>query len=138
MPTEIIGLDKTLAHLERIGEIPAAMKDTMQEAVLYVHSQVPPYPYWPKRRTGRLGRSITTMQAGGEPGALSRVEVPAFGGDVVGVVGTNVIYARRVISAGEQGKAWADRWWTLQGVVKNSWSGIVDIFKNMVHGKVEG
>lgn len=137
---EIIGLEPTLAHLERIGEIPAAMGGTMKEAVLYVHSQVPPYPAPPPastyRRTGTLGRTVTTMQ-GAEPSALSRVEVGALGGSVVGVIGTRLHYATEVISEGEQIKVHAGRWWTLQGVVKNSWSGIVDIFKRMVHGKVE-
>lgn len=141
MTTEIIGLPAALAHLDRIGEIPAAMKDTMQEAVLYVHSQVPPYPAPPPlstyRRTGTLGRTITTMQ-GGEPSALSRVEVSGLGGSVVGVIGTRLHYAPEVISEGEQIRVHAGRWWTLQGVVKGAWSGIVDIFKKMVHEKVEG
>jgi len=140
MPTEINGLDKTLAHLDRIGEIPAAMGDTMKEAVLYVHSQVPPYPAPPPastyRRTGTLGRTVTTMQ-GSEPSALSRVEVSTLGGIVVGVIGTRLEYAPFVISEGNQAKVHAGRWWTLQGVVKSSWSGIVDIFRKMVKGKVE-
>lgn len=137
----VVGLDKTLAHLERIGEIPAAMGDTMKEAVLFVHSQVPPYPAAPPastyRRTGTLGRTITTMQ-GTEPSALSRVEVSAIGGNVVGIIGTRLNYAPFVISEGNQAKTHVGRWWTLQGVVKGAWSGVVDIFRKMVHGKVEG
>lgn len=138
---EIIGLDRTLAHLERIGEIPAAMGGTMKEAVLYVHSQVPPYPAPPVgstyRRTGTLGRTVTTMQ-GSEPSALSRVEVSALGGNVVGIIGTRLDYGPEVISEGEQIRVHAGRWWTLQGTIKNAWGGIVDIFRKMVHGKVEG
>lgn len=109
--------------------IQPALKSGMHEAVLYVHSQVPPYPAPPIGstyiRTGQLGRSIT-----------ERVEELSQG--VAGYIGTNTIYAPWVISSeavggrGPQARVHQGRWWTLQGVVERSAANVQKIFERVV------
>ena len=63
---QIKGLDKLNKKLKRLQgkEIKDALHKTTDKAVKYVHSQVPEYPAPPPastyRRTGTLGRQITT------------------------------------------------------------------------------
>lgn len=134
-------------------------------AVLYVHSQIPPYPprpftreggsifvserqrRWffaalargeievPYRRTGTLGRTVTSMK-GAAPGALSRVETLASG-RTVGIIGGNLKYLRYVVGEGEQYWMHAGRWYTLQEVVRNAVPGVIDIFAKFVSSSVE-
>lgn len=125
---EIRGLDELVRKAQRMGRDTGPMLTrTMDRAVKYVHSQVPPYPPAPPdsryRRTGLLGRSITT-------------EVRALGGTTVGVIGTNVAYAPDVISSepanGAGPQAWYHKrtgWYTLQGVVAKAERQIVVIFE---------
>lgn len=121
----------------KLGRIKAGIgpesQRAMKRAVLYVHSQTPPYPPPPPgsryRRTGTLGRTITAMGSASGP-ALSRVETA--GGTVVGYVGSSVKYAGYVID--EENQAWMHkgRWWTLQSVVAKSRDGIRRIFDDAI------
>lgn len=105
----------------------ARMKPTIkiaaQKAVDYVHSQVPPYPptlaNQRYRRTGRLGRSITT-------------DVRVLGADVVGTIGTNVRYAPDVIGLGKQKPIHENRWWTLEKVVSDNKTRAIEIFEEQL------
>lgn len=123
-----------LADLERKFEkagrdLRPELEQTTDRAVKYVHSSVPGYPPPPAgstyERTGTLGRSLTT-------------EVRALGGDVVGAIGTNVVYSPWVISdepamgAGPQAWMHVGRWWTLQGVVEKARDAVVGIYREMV------
>lgn len=112
------------------GELSQSMKKATEKAVLYVHSKVPAYP--PTRpgqtykRTGDLGRSITT-------------DVKSISGGYQGSIGTNKIYAPwvisdRSVSGGSGPQAWMHkgRWWTLQGVVKDNVDGVMEIFRRAV------
>lgn len=151
MPITVEGmkeLEKKLGSLERLND--EFVSPTMEEATHFVHSKVPPYPpakrgrqpfvsakqrryvmaaisrgeiTIPYRRTGLLGRSITT-------------EVRSIGATVQGVIGTNTQYAPWVISdeetpngLGPQSRYHADHWWTLQGVVGDSLPDVIRIFE---------
>jgi hypothetical protein len=110
-------------------DVKAAMPDLTKTAVLYVQSEIPPYPPpLPDQRyvrTGTLGRVVTSF-GGGEPGALSRVETLDSG--AVGYVGGRLEYIADVIGEGQQAAIHAGRWWTLQSVLRGAREGIVRIF----------
>lgn len=106
---------------DRIGP---GMEGATRKAVLYVHSQVPPYPEANAgstyRRTGTLGRTITT-------------EVRGLGAMSVGVIGTPTVYAPHVISDRQVGKrgpqTWFHaRWWTLQGVARKAYGQVLKFY----------
>lgn len=121
MSVTIRGLQEFLAKLKRLqgSQFSVAMRDATQEAVLYVYSTVPTYPPPPAgssyRRTGTLGRSITT-------------EVKAIGTRQVGSIGTNVVYAPYVIDKERQAGMHVGRWWTLQDVVLKARDKVIDIY----------
>lgn len=137
--------------LRRISQqFPQWMVTVTDRAVKYVHGQVPRYPaasrspypfksrkqYWfvrlsikegtmqvPYRRSGMLGRSITT-------------QVKKVGTDVVGTIGTADVKAPWVISSeavgsrGPQSMYHQGVWFTLQQIVKDAKVGIVRIYKD--------
>lgn len=124
----IIGLNELKAKMARRGrDIPAELEVATRKAVAYVHSTVPAYPPPPPqstyRRTGTLGREIGT-------------EVRPMGSKIIGLIGTNTVYAPWVISdekVGSRGpQAWmhVGRWWTLQGVVHKAWGSVVKIYRD--------
>lgn len=130
MKIVIRGLDKLNRNLDRMADgVRPALRSATEKAVLYVHGEVPEYPSPPSnsnyRRTGTLGRSITT-------------EVRELGRDTVGVIGTAVVYAPWVISSeavgnrGPQAGVHRGRWYTLQGVVKKAKDGIVKIYEKAI------
>ena len=110
------------------AQMRAGMQQAMLRAVLYVQSRVPAYPRPPAgsryRRTLTLGRSLTGL-SGAAPGALGRVE--ALGTDIVGYVGTSIVYAPYVIDAERQAWMHRGRWYTLQGVVQRAQGGAAKI-----------
>ena len=120
--------------LKRGQTFATILKPAMKDAVLYVHSQVPPYPPAPATstysRTGTLGRSVTSL-AGMAPGALS--DVNPLSGGVIGVVGTNVKYAGYVIDRNRQAHMHKGRWWVLQDVVEKAKPGIKKILQKAVN-----
>jgi len=135
MKLEIKGMDKLSKELGRIGtEIKPALVQATRRAILYVHSEVPPYPPPPPlstyRRTEKMGASIST-------------EVRELGSTIVGVIGTPIVYAPWVISDQAVGKrgpqAWMHkgRWWTLQGVVMKAKDVIVKIYEQAVHDLIK-
>ena len=115
-----------------VDKFPEFMEDSTLKSVLYVHQNVPRYPPAPAnsfyRRTGLLGRSVTTLMGKGPSEALSRVEKPLFG-KVHGFIGTKVKYAQRVIDKENQTELFASYWWNLQDVVTGLRKGIRDIYK---------
>lgn len=121
---QIVGLDRLLKKLDYTSsQLRTAMRVPMGKAMRYIHSQVPGYPPPPSNstyvRTGTLGRSITT-------------KVETLGGDTVGKIGTNVIYAPYVISEKRQAWMHRGRWWTLQKVVRDEMGAVVNIFSQWV------
>ena len=123
------GLDRVIRRLERMdSRATRAAHNAAETGLIYLQSRVPTYSSIPRRagqtyrRTGLLGRSITSM-AGGGPQALSRVR--SLGGRVVGIWGSAVRYAKYVI--GEKDQAWMHlgRWYTLQGLIRKNRSELV-------------
>jgi hypothetical protein len=128
----IHGLDKLRLKIRGIqGEqLLKEMEETTQKAVLYVHGQVPSYPPPPSmstyRRTGTLGRQITT-------------EVRTAGSSVLGVIGSPTPYSPWVISSetvpsgeGPQAEVHKGRWWTLQKVVEDARETVIGFYKDMI------
>ena len=130
MNIDVRGLDELKARFDGLAKgMSGALEDAAGEAVLHVHSQVPPYPAPPPnstyRRTGTLGRSITT-------------DVRALGSKHVGVIGTATVYApwviseKRVGTRGPQAGMHAGRWWTLHGVVRGAHDEIMRIYRKAI------
>ena len=86
----------------------------MYRAVVGELGRMPSYPPKPPNSTYirrmRLGGSLTSL-VGKAEGAASQVQM--VGKNVQGVVGTNVVYAGRVIGQ-DQGRAFQGRWWQLE------------------------
>ena len=132
----------------RAGEISPAMVKATHRAVKHVHEKVPSYPSAshrnmvfvsrkqfifvllsieegtirvPYRRTGTLGRTITT-------------EVKELGSTVIGTIGTATVYSPWVISAapvgdrGPQASYHQNTWFTLQAVVEGEADEIRHIY----------
>lgn len=126
----IYGLDELSGKIKRMrGELKTDLEKVTSRAVLYAHSQIPPYPPTREgqkyRRTGTLGREITA-------------EVRTIGSETVGVIGSPTVYAPWVISdeaVGDRGpQAWMheDRWWTLQDVLEKARPKILGLYRRWV------
>lgn len=91
---------------EKFGQkgVMGAIEEGMARGMLLIHGGLPPYPPAPPRstyrRTGTLGREITT-------------ETRAGGNEVTGVIGAATVYAPYVIDRESQAWMHVDRWWTL-------------------------
>lgn len=128
-------LDKLIRKADAIrNNFSEYMRRATLESANYVHSQVPDYPAPPPgstyRRTGTLGRSITT-----------RVE--KLGRNWAGYIGTNVVYAPWVISSskvgsrGPQARVHIGRWFTLQQLVKSSGEAIYRIYRRYIKDLID-
>lgn len=87
------------------------IEEGMSRGMTLIHGGLPPYPPPPAsstyRRTGTLGREITTDTA---------IE----GNAVVGKIGTVTEYASYVISRDDQAWMHEGRWWTLDEEVEKA------------------
>ena len=114
----------------KLSKLPQYQNQAMKTTVLFVHSKVPKYPQASPtstyRRTGTLGRSVTTFM-GSNPDALSRVE--DRGKDVHGFIGTRLKYAIYVIDKVRQARWNVGRWYTLQDVVFGLRHEIVNVYR---------
>jgi len=128
----IFGLNKLTAKLRRLSapQLTSEIKKTTLKATLYVHGKLPSESSIPKRgtykRTGNMVASITT-------------DVKTMGGEMVGVIGTNMSYAPWVISServpnGDGPQAWMHkgRWYTLQAHLKKYQKDVNKFFEDMV------
>lgn len=134
MSVQIVGLEELNGKIKALGDgVGEMLEDATREAAFYVQSQIPPYPPPPPgsryRRTGTLGRDITSVNA---------VEVKRLGREVVGKLWTDLVYAPWVISeeevAGRGPQAWMHqgRWWILQAVARDARDGVVAIYRRAV------
>lgn len=129
----LIGDKELAAKLQRMADAaPKIGSDAMMESLLYLQSQTPGYPPAPPnsryRRTGTLGRSVTSL-ASSNPDALTKVE-PLRGNTITGTWGTRVKYAPDVIGRDTQRSIFAAiGWYTLEDVAERNIPGIETIWQ---------
>jgi hypothetical protein len=127
---EILGISKLNRKLDSIQKgVNSGLVRVAKKATLYVHSRLPGYPVPSPtssyRRTGLLGRSITTG-------------IKPLGNAVAGVIGTKTVYApwvisrRRVGGRGPQARTHKSRWWTLQNEVARHRKAIVGMYRKFI------
>ena len=103
------------------------LRRAMTRAVTGELGRVPPYPPAPagSTRTGYLGRSLASL-IGSAPDATS--DIREQGNNMVGIVGTAVKYAPRVIGESSS-KPWSGYWWRLPSIVMSHQSQIEAEFR---------
>jgi hypothetical protein len=116
---ELKGLDDVLKKLDS-ERMRAAAERGMGKGVTHVHQNIPAYPAPPPnstyRRTGTLGRSITT-------------KTERTAGNILGIIGSNTDYAPVVISENTQAPVHQGRWWTLHEVVRKAADKVADFIR---------
>lgn len=119
---ELKGLDDVIKRLDSKAIMDAA-EAGMARGVLYVHSTVPPYPPPPPnstyRRTGTLGREITT-------------KTERSAGNIMGFIASATQYAPFVISEDTQAWMHQGRWWTLHDVLRKAADRVSDFIREEV------
>lgn len=122
------GLDDVLKKLDSKRMWDAAERG-MAKGMLYVHSTVPAYPPPPPnstyRRTGTLGREITT-------------KTERSAGNIQGIIGSATEYSPAVIGEGTQAAVHEGRWWTLFQVVVKASDRVVDFIRAEVDASWKG
>lgn len=135
---EIRGLKELQARMSRYPEkMAAAMKVTLEAAMLTLWENVPPYPAPPDGssyvRTGTLGRTLGSSDGGGKAGSEPEVfEVRKFGGEWEGHFGTNLEYAPYVIGDETQA-AQNSHWWTISKVAERAGEKIDRLFDSLAN-----
>jgi hypothetical protein len=142
---DINGLDRAIDKLKKIpGALDRAMIHVMSLSLLELWAAVRPYPSKPARskyvRTGTLGRSLGSSQAGGRSGAQPTVySIQGQGAKMKGRFGTDLSYAKYVIDPKRQAYMHKGRWWTMEHVKKGALPKIkkhwYDLVKRVLHGK---
>ena len=110
-------------------ELDREMNKTTEEAVLYVHASVPPYPAVPVgstyARTETLGRTLGI----GHPDNIKTVKRIGQG-RYEGRFGTRLYYAPHVIGELTQARHMR-HWWTMKTVKEKAQTGIQKLFDKM-------
>ncbi len=129
----VSGTDDVIKDLNKLDK--AAMYKAMRATAVYAVSLVPPYPParpgW--RRTLRLGRSITSK--------VTAEQDKIHGYVIAG--GEKVKYAPWVVSSEKVGNSGPQRWyhklhgwWTLQGVVRDNKSKIINFLAHAIKNRL--
>ena len=131
---EVIGLKKLRRRMRQFPEkYNQAVKLPLKASLLKIWENVPAYPKYksPYERTGTLGRSLGSGEAGGKvQGQPDIFEIFEQGGNIDGAeFGTRLGYAPHVI--GEQQARHMDHWWDIKGLAKKSKPEIIKLFKTM-------
>lgn len=112
-------------------KIDKGMKNAVIESIRYAHSQVPSYPPPPpgstyrRRGSGGLGGSIGTS-------------VQSIGGSHVAALGSTKGYSPYVIGPDRadarirQARIHQNRWYTLEGVLKDSTDKVKEIYQKLI------
>jgi hypothetical protein len=145
---EIVGLKELSAKISKMTpEIREAMKKTMDNSLLVLWENVPPYPPKPPeskyRRTMTLGGSLGSSQSGGRSGGKPTIySVKGSGANVEGRFGTNLNYAKYVIDPQQQaymhrpGYKGRKGWWTMADIrnksenkIQRFWNTTIELVK---------
>jgi len=153
------GLDELLTRMRQFPQtLKKIAKIGMEASLNVLWENVPSYPAPPEdstyRRTGTLGRTLGSSEAGGSGGSkpsIYEIKQQGAGGFVEGRFGTNLDYATYVIGPAEGAKgerqAWMhkDRWWHLEDIVPKSkekinaiWNGIAKKLAAFLDAKSSG
>lgn len=110
----------------------AAVKKTMEAAMLTLWENVPAYPAQPPdstyRRTGTLGRTLGSGESGGKGGTPDVYEIRQLGGAWEGQFGTNLEYAPYVIGDDTQASQ-NSHWWRINNIVEAATDKINRLFE---------
>lgn len=133
---ETRGLDELMKKLKWFPQKMKQLQKTgMDASLLVLWENVPPYPDADPnssyRRTGTLGRSLGSSEAGGRSGGQPEIyQVKGLGStNVEGRFGTRLSYAEHVIG---EDPAWMHyRWWKLSSVLERSKDKIVQVWEKI-------
>lgn len=134
---EVRGLRELIKRMQAFPQqMEAAAKTTMDAALLTLWENVPEYPDPPQnstyRRTGTLGRTLGSSEAGGKGGKpdvyLTR---KLGGGNIEGRFGTKLEYAPYVIGDDTQADVHKGRWWTMKTIAENASEKIERLFNTL-------
>jgi hypothetical protein len=143
---EVEGLKELIDKLDKMpAEVQQAMNKTMLTSLNVLQENVPPYiaqvvPPEVYRRTGTLGRTLGSSQAGGKAGrpTVYGVYSNMSGTELVGEFGTNLSYAPYVIDPERQaymhkpGYKGRPGWWTMDTIKEKAEAKINELWNKMV------
>lgn len=147
-PVELEGLDELDSLLKRLPDMAmAAAESAMNDALIYLHGQLPDYPpppgpglmsgQWTDKqrrwffwalRTGKITvpyrRAVSAGLGGSFTTAVTRTE-----GALEGVIGTGKPYAPWVVGRDRQAAIHQSRWWIFEDVIDANLDGAAQEFK---------
>jgi hypothetical protein len=141
MPVEIkiTGLDKIyLLFADMPNKMRKFLRTGMEQSLLVLHENVPPYPPNPVSskyiRTGMLGKSLGSSEAGGKVGTPTVYSVKSNDVQTIGQFGTQLSYAKYVIDPDRQAYMHKGRWWTMNTIKVKSEKKVIQVWERLVKG----
>jgi hypothetical protein len=141
MPVEIkiTGLDKIyLLFADMPNKMRKFLRTGMEQSLLVLHENVPPYPPNPVSskyiRTGMLGKSLGSSEAGGKVDTPTVYSVKSNDVQTIGQFGTQLSYAKYVIDPDRQAYMHKGRWWTMNTIKVKSEKKVIQVWERLVKG----
>lgn len=141
MPVEIkiTGLDKIyLLFADMPNKMRKFLRTGMEQSLLVLHENVPPYPPAPATssyiRTGMLGKSLGSSEAGGKAGTPTVYSIKSNDVQTIGQFGTQLSYAKYVIDPDRQAYMHKGRWWTMNTIKVKSEKKVIQVWERLVKG----
>jgi hypothetical protein len=139
LSVEITGLDPVIQKFtEAPKTINREMNKTMKASLEVVHEKILPYPpqrenmVRPYKRTGTLGKSLGVDQGGNPIGKPTVYSISGSGAGMEGRFGTNLSYAKYVISPDEQAYMHKNWWWTMDVIAKRAKDKIIAVWNEFI------
>ena len=140
---DIKGLDEAINKMSQFpNKMKQQMHNTMNDSLLVLQENVPPYPPKPPesgyRRTMNLAGSIGSTPGGGKAGKPTVYSVSGTGKNIEGRFGTDLSYAKHVIDPQRQaymhrpGYKGRQGWWTMDTIKERAQAKIKRIWQDMV------
>jgi hypothetical protein len=134
---EIEGLDEAIQKYQGASKkLERAMRQTMNNSLLVLHENVPPYPSPPEgstyRRTGTLGRTLGSGPGGGVAGKPDIYQVTGSMNNIQGAFGTRLNYAPYVISDDKQARMHKGRWFTMSTIADRARAKITKLWNDLI------